>query len=320
MKKYLTLLFLLICSFWTAKAQINIEDSSVQVISYWDMGDRIRYNVIHESIKLSNGDTISKSEYSYDVIVSVIDSSDKHYTITWDYENFQLDDLDQSTNKWINKMLNKLTVIYKTDELGIVEDVENIEEIQKNSKKIIKKLTKKLTKGNKELRVYLKSMEESLTTKEGIITSGIKDIQQFHYFHGVMMEMGETYTHPYQSNHVYAPDELLDGEISYGLIEINSGDLYYDAKAEEAIDSLQLTKLVMEITGDLIKSMGEDVDDVNLVALQNEIGTLRNNTTTYSRIHNTGWPLLSLQQTDVSTLEHRRLNIRVISFEEYIED
>ena len=56
-------------------AQINMEDSTVQVVSYWDKGEKQNYAISLEKIKLKDGDTTAKELITYEVEVSVIDSS-----------------------------------------------------------------------------------------------------------------------------------------------------------------------------------------------------------------------------------------------------
>lgn len=74
----LTVFVLLIGS--KAFGQINMADSTVQVVTYWDKREKKSYSVTAERFKIKNSDTISRERTTYDVEITVLNTNDKSYT------------------------------------------------------------------------------------------------------------------------------------------------------------------------------------------------------------------------------------------------
>ena len=60
MNKTIFLLLMLVLSF-TANAQINMADSTVQVIGYWSIDDTQSYQVSLEKYRIKDGDTSARN-------------------------------------------------------------------------------------------------------------------------------------------------------------------------------------------------------------------------------------------------------------------
>ena len=97
MNTYILLILLFTISI--VQAQINHQDSSVQVITYWDVGEHYEYDVSLQKIKYTDTDTISNVMITYDVGITVIDSTEDSYIVCWDYKNFE----SNSKNKFEQK-------------------------------------------------------------------------------------------------------------------------------------------------------------------------------------------------------------------------
>ena len=65
--------------------QINMADSTAQVITYWEKGEKQNYSVTTEKIRITGSDTTSREMMTYDVEITVLNSSDKSYMIEWYY-------------------------------------------------------------------------------------------------------------------------------------------------------------------------------------------------------------------------------------------
>lgn len=55
----------------TAFGQINMEDSTAQVISYWNIGDKQSYSMSLQKIKLKGADTTENVLLTYEVDVKL---------------------------------------------------------------------------------------------------------------------------------------------------------------------------------------------------------------------------------------------------------
>jgi len=133
-----------------------------------------------EIFKIKKADTTSRETTKYDLEITVLKADEKSYTVEWIYKNITND----SENPTIKKLMNitkDLNVIYKTDELGSFVEVVNWKEIKEYTQKALSSL-KKDFKDIPEMDKVLKQMEATFSTKEAIEATSIKDIQQFHTF------------------------------------------------------------------------------------------------------------------------------------------
>lgn len=98
MNKLLLIGLTMLCS-TTALGQINMADSTVQVIGYWDNKEKQTYSVTYDKYQLKAADTLSKEQINYEVEVTIIDSTAKSYTIEWFYKDFKINSDNQFTKK-----------------------------------------------------------------------------------------------------------------------------------------------------------------------------------------------------------------------------
>lgn len=163
-KKLLSTLFL--ATGLTTFGQINIADSTAQVITYWDKGEKQNYSVTTKKIKLKGTDTASKDITTYDVEITVLNQADKSYTIQWLYKDIKTN----STNQTIQKLMNitkDMKVIFKTDELGAFTEVVNWKEIRDYIQKATTSLSKEFAV-ILEMDKLLKQIAMTYSSKEAL--------------------------------------------------------------------------------------------------------------------------------------------------------
>lgn len=303
-KRVLTILFLLIGI--TAFGQINMADSTVQVITYWDKGEKQNYTLTEEKIKIRGTDTISKDLMTCDVEITVLKETDKSYTIQWLYKNIKTNSTDPAIQKIIN-MTNDMKIIFKTDELGIFLEVINWKEI----KKYIQKQTKILRKDFKaipEMDNIINQVGATYSTKEAIESTAIKEIQQFHTFHGAKFKLGEILQAEQKGHNLYGA-EPFDIDLSVYLEEINEEDNNFTMRSIQAVNQEQLTNTVFDYLTKMAKKM-------NIPSPKREdLKDLKNETLTASRIHETGWVIYSFQTTTVTLDDTTNIEERIIEIQ-----
>ena len=104
--------------------QINMNDSTVQVIGYWDKNEKQSYIVTQEKYKIKDSDTTSREFYKYAVDITIIDSTADSYIIDWFYKDYEIN----SENALINKLASiteDMIVKIRTNELGVFQEVIN---------------------------------------------------------------------------------------------------------------------------------------------------------------------------------------------------
>jgi len=284
-------------------AQINMADSTVQVISYWDKGEKQNYSISLEKIKLKDTDTISKELTTYDVEVSVLDSTKNSYTVQWDYKNFKSTSEDE-ISKELSKISKEMKVIYKTDELGSFIEIVNWKEIKDYNQKAIAVIKKKYSKEPKMANI-IKQLENTFSSREAIESASIKDIQQYHSFHGGKYRLQEEL-----SERIKVPNLLtnvpFDANYSLYLDEINEDDNNYIIRSNQVVDSTQLIEATFQFLSSLAKNMNVQAPN------KDDFKNLSNEIQLASRIHGSGWVVYSIQTTTVNASNQTNIEERII--------
>jgi len=300
-KFILTTLF--IFSLCTAFGQINMADSSVQVIGYWNIGDKQSFDITYEKYKVKGEDTTAGMMISYEVDVTVKDSTENTYIIEWFYKNYQVD-TDNPLVQKIAKASDDISVLIKTDELGSVLEVVNWEEVQAYMVKAMKPLQEEL----KEIPAAMQILEQSMaifSSKAAIEANAIKDAIQFYSFHGGGYTLNEEIEGEIQfANNMGG--KPFDAEVALSLDEINEEDDNFVIRMYQSINSEQLTK----VTYDYLLKVGTFGDKIPTLE---EFPPLANEVWTASQIHgSTGWPLFSIETKEVSAEGVMNVEERII--------
>jgi len=302
MKTSLLIILLFITTF-TAAAQIDMTDSTAQVISYWEKEDKEIYSVTYDKIKLNGDDTTSRVSTTYDVEITVINATDTSYTIQWDYKNFDFSNVD-ATDKKLLSLSKDMKVIYATDEFGSFVEVVNWKEIRNYMMKGIDILKDDIRVHDAQEKI-LQQVELTFSTKEAIEAIAIKDIQQFHNFHGGKYKLGELVEGSMQLPNVIGK-EPFDVEVTISLDEINTENYDFLLTSTQSVNKDQLTNATYEYLvamADLIKETPPKRDDLK---------DLTNKSLTTSRINDIGWIIYSLQTTTVTSDSSTIIEIRRI--------
>lgn len=296
----------LLLSGLTTFAQINMKDSTAQVITYWEKGDKQNYSVTAEKIKIKGADTTSREITTYNVQITVLNKSEKSYIIEWLYKDIKTNSQNATVQKLLN--INKdMKVVFKTDELGVFIEVTNWKEI----KDYIQKTTSTLRKdfqGIPEMDKVLKQIEVTYSTKEAIESVSIKDIQQFHTFHGAKYKLGEVLEVKLKVPNIIGA-EPFDSEATIYMDEINEKDNNFIIRASQIVNKEQLTNAMFNYLTTMSKNMKGDPPK------REELQALGNETLTASRIHGTGWVVYSIQTTTITSDNVKNIEERIIELQ-----
>ena len=212
------LFFILICWSVDTKGQMNFQDSSVQVITFWNVGEVYNYSVSLQTLKFTEKDTTSNETLTYDVEVSVIDSAATHYIVRWLYKNYKTN----SSNPFIQKVISAaedIAVDIKINELCEILSVENWEGVRDYMAKSFEKLKNDIG-SLPGLNRVMDQMKGIYSTKASIEAMAIQDALQFHNFYG-----GKYYLHKKEigqstAANAYDPSKPVDRDLSVDLEEL----------------------------------------------------------------------------------------------------
>ena len=303
-KEFLTILLLAIEI--TTFGQINMADSTAQVISYWEKGEKQNYSMTAEKIKIKGSDTTIREMTTYNVEITVLNNYEKTYTIEWLYKDIK----SNSQNPIVQKLMNinkDMKVVFKTDEFGSFIEVVNWKEIKAYIQKEVSTLRKDF-KEIQEIDNVIKQIETTYSTKEAIESASIKDIQQFHSFHGAKYKLGEVIKGQIKVPNLYGT-EPFDSEFSLSLDEINEADNNFIIRSTQQVNIEQLTNATFDYLTKTAKTMNIEPPK------REELKALKNETLTATRMHGTGWVVYSVQTTtitsdNVTNIEERTIEIK----------
>lgn len=305
MKIRLLTLFLLLKGF-TAFGQINMADSTTQVISYWNKEEKNNYSVSLETIKIRELDTIYRATTRYNVEITVLDTSNKSLMIQWLYKDFTTDSQIPIVRKLVD-ITKDMKIIFKTDEFGAFVEVVNWREVKDYIQEGITTLSKDLN-GIPGIDKVLKQLEATYSTKEAIENGSISDVYQFHFFHGLKYRLGEVLEGNLKVSNIYGP-EPFDSDVQIYLDEINVEDNNFIMRASQNVNSEQLINATMNYLKTTTQMMA--VDQVKIEDMKD----LKHESFTASRIHNTGWVIYSIQTKtikldNVTNIEERIIELK----------
>lgn len=285
MKKTILTIAFLSCYF-AIFAQIDMTDSTAQVVGYWSKGEKQTYQISQESYKVKGADTTERQMIRYVVDVTVKDSTAKNYLLEWHYKDHTVDTKNETANKIIG-LSKDIKVLIETDEFGSILGVKNWKEVSAYMDK-----TMNTAFGHKlndpEIASILKNMKTIWSSKEGIEANAIKDAQQIYTFHGGKYQLGEEVAGEIQLHNNYG-NEPFKAEVQISLDEINEADDDYILRMVQTLDSKQLT----DATYNFLKKT--NMTDRALPP-RSEFPALSNETRVSSLIHGaSGWVIYSIE-------------------------
>ncbi len=301
------LLFLFFFAANVVSAQINKADSTVQVIAYWSKGEKQIYDLEKTKYKIKGTDTTKTNVINCRVAVTVLDSTANSYTIEWKYLYCKSSENNELYQK-LNDLSKDVKFIYKISELGDFAELLNWEEISAFYREVFKKISKEISAEKPELEQLIKNLENSFCSREYIESAAIKDIQQFHFFHGIKVKLGEEIT-----NKIPIPFPLtgaeIDTDLTLFLDEIIEEEDNYIIRCRQIFDNEALKKVMSEYAASLTKSMGtkKDFEFSKDMKLSGDVNTS-------ALIHDSGWLVYGFNITtisvdDVKTVEGNTIEI-----------
>lgn len=307
MKKLQTLgLAILLLLSTGAFAQINMNDSTAQVIGYWDMNEKQSYIITWEKYKITDSDTTSTESYKHAVDMTIVDSTANSYVIDWLYRDYEI----QSDNELIQKLASiteDMTVRIRTDELGVFQEVVNWKEIRDYILKATK-LLKKETQNIPNLDKIINQVEGMYSSKESIELGAVKEIQQYYTFHGSKYKLGEELSVDMQAANLYGGDPF-DMKVTIWLDKLNPDDNNFIIRMKQSVDADQLTNATYDYLVNIAETMKVPAPK------KEDIPPLKNENWTASRIHDSGWIIYSIETKEVKAEGVTHIEERIIEIQ-----
>ena len=302
MKKQI-LLFLLTLVFGQLSAQIDMQDSTVQVISYWNMGESQMYHVTESEIVMVKEDTLSMIENSFDVEIKVSDSTSYGYILEWTRKDFQFSK-SNSLDVQLDAILSDRPILLTTDIYGSDIQVLNWEDL---STYVDNKCKQLLTEyeGKEAALARINLVMRKHASKKSFETFVIRDVHQYFTYHGAKYKLGETITENIKVSNNYGGDPL-DATTALVLDELLPENSTSIIKSFQNINPQQLTA----VTYDYLKSL--NIVEGSLPAYE-DFPTVTKQIWGGSEIHSTsGWVIYSQESEQITNGDDVTLKDRII--------
>lgn len=288
--KKITFLISLFFLFPALNAQINMEDSTVQVIGYWDKNEKQSYQIQEKKATVVNEDTTSSQEFSYKVDVQIVDSTAESYTIEWKYFDYKYVSGPQEL-KTILTAYQPTKVLVKTDEMGMFAEIINSAEISAAMTKRLKNLIKKY-KSDQYLVSEFTALIDKYASKDAVEQLALSEIQQYYNYHGGRYKLDENLSATVKSPFMNL-EEGIDAELNVWLSEINVDDNNYILQMSKILDEEAMKKLMYEEAKNDPELTPDEKPEIH------DMPQLKVETWAASRIHNSGWIVYSVQTVEV---------------------
>lgn len=253
-KKYIYILlpFLLYAN---CLAQIDIKDSSFSVITYWNKGEKMKYSVVQESYQLKDVDTVGRTENTYDIEIEVQDSTASAYLLKCKYLNNKTDSKDEFEQK-ILQLGNEISVIVKTNEYGIFQEVVNWREIKHFIKGALDTL-RAMNTDKPNLQTLINQVAGMYNSKEVIENTTIKEIRRLLYFNGLKYKIGKMKSGDTKVANLYG-GEPMDAYYELECTEVDTTDDFGVVRYYSEVDSDQATEATYNYLNSLTKEFNTE--------------------------------------------------------------
>lgn len=286
----ITFLLLLFGNYFSTFSQTNMQDSTVQVVGYWNNGEKQSYTISENKYKVQNGDTIDREKLTYEVDITIQDSTSDSYTIEWEYKNIVVESANEMLKKIMSySRLKKAT--FKTDQFGAFKELLNWKEIRDDISKMIMPMKEEF----KNLPNFDKILDQHLSmfsTKESIESTAIQEIQQFYTFHGGKYDINKTIETKTNLPNIYGGTPF-DADLTIWVQEVNVDDSNFTLCMEQKVDSIQLHTAVYDYLSKLSTNIGTTIPK------SEKLSSLRNTIWTTSMVHDSGWPIYTILTKEI---------------------
>jgi hypothetical protein len=187
MNKY----FIFIVTLLFSSSLISQTDTTkVSFVAYWSLGDSYDFKVSKIKQEWKENQLKKDEKQEYIANFTVIDSTETSYTIRWTFEN-NLENTYKIPQELLDKFSKyKLTEIeYKTSELGEFIEILNWQQVSEIMMNMIDDIVEVLSEDDENKKETLTNAMNPLksvySSKEGIESIVLKELQYFHFPMGV---------------------------------------------------------------------------------------------------------------------------------------
>ncbi|MEE3462923.1 MAG: hypothetical protein VZQ27_01350 [Candidatus Cryptobacteroides sp.] len=281
-------------------------DSLVQLVAYWELGDKFSYNTSTTKSQIVGKDT-TVVEYETDITTyEVVAADDKMYRLRYTTSN------ESSNNPLyapVYDVIHKLTALspieFETDELGSFQRMLPLEWDKLTDAALEEFINGAVEKNDtlKEGKEMFSNMLRSLIQPSTFQMAYQSSIEETLKYHGLQYKIGEEYSYQYESPNLFVPDgNTITMNCVYWIDEDNTDEDFLTIRSYQEADQDDFKETVKTMLQNVIGSIGEDFTENMRTELENALDSMDVSITTdgVSRFHRgSGWPVYSYQIKEV---------------------
>lgn len=246
---------------------VAAQDSTVDVIGWFEKGDTLDYWIQESGWKIGEKDTIMTSGVSSKVRIVVTDSTSKGYKMDYTFLDFRGDTLANSKmgqfqNYIVEKFGKKImgtTVRFETDEYGEITKFTNLSQIKKQAKSVFKDVMEEVftldeVKEMEEAGIDMKGMLKNVDADD-LVEGYLEELKMLFAYHGRSFKTGEYREHEDSTATSYECDTYTD-------VYKNSDDGTYEiiSRAVNIIPKAGVKAFIGGIAGQYTDKTSEEID------------------------------------------------------------
>ncbi|MBO4817084.1 MAG: hypothetical protein J5498_02215 [Bacteroidales bacterium] len=282
-------------------------DSLVQLVAYWELGDKFSYNTSTTKSQIVGKDT-TVVEYETDITTyEVVAADDKMYRLRYTTSN------ESSNNPLyapVYDVIHKLTALspieFETDELGSFQRMLPLEWDKLTDAALEEFINGAVEKNDtlKEGKEMFSNMLRSLIQPSTFQMAYQSSIEETLKYHGLQYKIGEEYSYQYESPNLFVPDgNTITMNCVYWIDEDSTDEEFLTILSYQEADQDDFKETVKTMLKNVIGSAGEDLPEEEL---EKAIASMDVSITTngVARFHlGSGWPIYYYQKKDVIILK-----------------
>ena len=295
MKKSILLIISLFAGLFSAFAQEKPD--TVQIIAYWNMGDKYHYQVEESQFKVNNRtDTVDVQKSAHLLTLEVIEATDTTYRVRVFSDDFQDSDYDRSAMlDGLTDQFGNLPFEFVTDELGVFDRVIISDEDWQTVYPVLDSIVDSMTEGKElkdEEKEKIKQMVRAMYPKERIEQIYAEEFSPLLQFHGLWMIPGEEVEYVTETPSVFGDDSVIKMNGHFWADEELTDDYSVVVRDESEADEEDMRKYLGVFFGKAFDALTEDEstrEELNSMLEKAEITVLQS---VDEEIHlSSGWPI-----------------------------
>ncbi|WP_291530242.1 hypothetical protein [Bacteroides sp. UBA939] len=271
MKRFFFIICVHVLFCTVADAQINMQDSTVQVMAYWNIGDKYDYSYHHKVYTVENGDTVVAREYTSPFSIEVVDSTANSYTLELRSQGSQYEVMDETT-KMMSEIENpagrNMLFRIKTNEYGTYQGIENMAQCMDTLNVVLEQMEETYRKKIRETMTEqqadeaLGKMKQILQSmrSEQLLLAAVKPYLRLFSFHGYYYPIDMETSSNMKAETFYSPGAPIDYTSTVWTDGVDPETSYAYFGWENVYDSDQLIQAYLKYIGKTLLD-GKELSD-----------------------------------------------------------